>query len=85
MERKINKHEDAVAIYFKVGFIDEDMYSLTVDTAYGDASARIVEKKELDEFLKDWQICIKQKLKKQGSLVTPAEMVTSRCGSLKNC
>ena len=22
MERKINKHEDAVAIYFKVGFID---------------------------------------------------------------
>lgn len=26
MERKINKHEDAVAIYFKVGFIDEDMY-----------------------------------------------------------
>ena len=54
MERKINKHEDAVAIYFKVGFIDEDMYSLTVDTAYGDAFARIVEKKELDEFLKDW-------------------------------
>ena len=53
MERKINKHEDAVAIYFKVGFID-DMYSLTVDTAYGDYSARIVEKKELDEFLKDW-------------------------------
>jgi hypothetical protein len=29
-------------------------YSLTVDTAYGDYSARIVEKKELDEFLKDW-------------------------------
>ena len=54
MERKINKHEDAVAIYFKVGFIDEDMYSLTVDTAYGNAFARIVEKKELDEFLKDW-------------------------------
>ena len=26
MERKINKHEDAVAIYFKVGFIDEDIY-----------------------------------------------------------
>ena len=54
MERKINKHEDAVAIYFKVGFIDDDMYSLTVDTAYGDASARIVKKKELNEFLKDW-------------------------------
>ena len=54
MERKINKHEDAVAIYFKVGFIDEDTYSLTVDTAYGDYSARIVEKKELDEFLKNW-------------------------------
>ena len=51
MERKINKYEDAVAIYFKVGFIDEDTYSLTVDTAYGDASARIVEKKELNEFL----------------------------------
>ena len=28
MERKINKHEDAVAIYFKVGFIDEDMYDI---------------------------------------------------------
>ena len=54
MERKINKHEDAVAIYFKVGFIDEDMYSLTVDTAYGDFSARIVDKKELDTFLKLW-------------------------------
>lgn len=54
MERKVNKYEDAVAMYFKVGFIDEDMYSLTVDTAYGDYSARIVEKKELDRFLKDW-------------------------------
>ena len=54
MERKINKHEDAVAIYFKVGVIDEDMYSLTIDTAYGEASARIIEKKELDKFLKDW-------------------------------
>jgi hypothetical protein len=53
MERKVNKYEDAVAIYFKVGFIDEDMYSLTVDTAYGDYSARIVEKKELDELKKD--------------------------------
>ena len=69
MERKVNKYEDAVAIYFKVGFIDDDIYSLTVDTAYGDYSARIVEKKELDEFLKDWQICIKQKLKKQDSLI----------------
>ena len=49
MERKINKHEDAVAIYFKVGFVDEDIYSLTVDTAYGDVSARIVEKKELNK------------------------------------
>lgn len=54
MERKVNKYEDAVAIYFKVGFIDENMYSLTVDTAYGDASVKIVDKKELDEFLKDW-------------------------------
>ena len=54
MERKLNKHGDAVAIYFIVGFIDDGMYSLTVDTAYGDYSARIVEKKELDEFLKDW-------------------------------
>ena len=54
MERKINKREDAVAIYFKVGFIDEDMYSLIVDTVYGNASARIVGEKELNEFLKDW-------------------------------
>ncbi len=74
MERKINKHEDAVAIYFKVGFIDVSKNTpctqlFSSGSCQGDYSARIVEKKELNEFLKDWQICIKQKLKKQDSLI----------------
>lgn len=54
MERKVNKYEDATAYYFKLSFEEQDMYSLTIETAYGGASARIFEKKELDEFLKDW-------------------------------
>ena len=54
VQKKINKFEDGVAVWFKVGFDDQDYYSLTVDTAYGDFSARIVDKKELDIFLKLW-------------------------------
>ena len=52
--RKLNKYEDAIAYWFKLEYDDVELYSLTVDTAYGNASARIVEKKELNKFLKDW-------------------------------
>ena len=37
-----------------LGQLSDEKTQLDIDTAYGDASARIVEKKELVEFLKDW-------------------------------
>ena len=52
MERKINKHEDAVAIYFKVGFIDEDMYKVKVKKAgqfdFEKVNLNIVEQEQLN-------------------------------------
>ena len=53
-EKKISKFEDAMAFWFHLGYSETDLYSLTVDTAYGDFSARIIDKKELDMFLKLW-------------------------------
>ena len=54
VETKLGKFEDAEAIWFRVGFYDEGLYSLTIDDAYGRTSAEIVTKEYLDKFLKEW-------------------------------
>jgi hypothetical protein len=54
MEKKINKYEDAQAIWFSLGYYDIELYSLTTIDAYRTPTAKIVTKDELDNFLKDW-------------------------------
>lgn len=54
VKTKIGRFEDAQAIWFKVGFIDEKLYSLTTEDAYGRNSAEIVTKEYLNKFLKKW-------------------------------
>ena len=52
--RKLNKDEDATAYYFNLGYDDVELYSITIVDAYRNPSAQIMDKKELDEFLKNW-------------------------------
>ena len=52
--RKLNKDEDAIAYWFKLDYDDVELYSVTIVDAYRNPSAQIMDKKELDKFLKDW-------------------------------
>lgn len=51
--RKLNKYEDAVAIYFKLDYDDVELYSSTIEDAHRTPAAEIITKDKLDEFLKD--------------------------------
>ena len=52
--RKLNKDEDAIAYWFKLDYDDVELYSVTIVDAYRNPSAQIMDKKELDKFLKGW-------------------------------
>ncbi len=54
IEKKTNKHQDAVAFYFGLGYSEIDLWSLTTVDAYRTPTAKIVTKEELDKFLNDW-------------------------------
>lgn len=54
IEKKTNKHQDAVAFYFSLGYDAIELYSITVVDAYRTPTAKIVTKEELDKFLNDW-------------------------------
>lgn len=54
IEKTLNKFEDAIAIYFKLSYNDISLYSLTIEDAYRDPSARIISEEDLKEFLKTW-------------------------------
>ena len=51
---KTNKHQDATAYYFNLGYDDIELYSVTIVDAYRTPTAKIVTKEELDKFLNDW-------------------------------
>ena len=54
IEKKTNKHQEAVAFYFGLGYSEIDLWSLTTVDAYRTPTAKIVTKEELDKFLNDW-------------------------------
>ena len=54
IENKLSKFEDAVAIWFKLGYDDIEVYSLTTEDAYRTPTAQIVTKEYLDKFLEEW-------------------------------
>ena len=52
--KKLNKFEDAQALWFKLSYNDIELYSLTIEDAYRTPTAQIMSKEELDKFLKQW-------------------------------
>ena len=62
IQRKTNKHQDATAYCFNLGYDDIELYSITVVDAYRTPTAKIVTKEELDKFLNDSErpCCINQ-------------------------
>ena len=54
VNKKLNIFEDAVAIWFKLGYADVEVYSLTTEDAYRTPTAQIVTKEGLNEFLEKW-------------------------------
>ena len=54
IQSKTNKHQDATAYYFNLGYDDIELYSVTIVDAYRNPSAQIMDKKELDKFLNIW-------------------------------
>lgn len=52
--RKLNKYEDAIAYWHRLDYDDVDLYSMTIVDAYRTPTAKILNKEELDKFLKDW-------------------------------
>ena len=57
IQNKTNKHQDATAYYFNLGYDDYndiELYSLTIVDAYRTPTAKIVTKEGLDKFLNDW-------------------------------
>ena len=54
IQSKTNKHQDATAYYFNLGYDDIELYSITIVDAYRTPTAKIMIKWELDKFLNDW-------------------------------
>ena len=54
IETKIGKYEDAQAVWFNFKYSHVEMYSLTVIDAYETSYAKVVTKKELEEFIKNF-------------------------------
>lgn len=54
IQNKTNKHQDATAYYFNLGYDDIELYSLTIVDAYRTPTAKVMIKWELDKFLNDW-------------------------------
>lgn len=54
VNKKLNIFEDAVAIWFKLGYDDIEVYSLTTEDVYRTPTAQIVTKEDLNEFLEKW-------------------------------
>lgn len=48
-------YEDSVAIYFKLGYDDVELYSVTVEDAYRTPTTEIMSKEQLNKFLKEFQ------------------------------
>ena len=54
IQSKTNKHQDATAYYFNLGYDDVELYSVTIVDAYRTPTAQIVTKEYLDKFLEEW-------------------------------
>jgi len=54
IDKKLNKFEDAISLWFKLDYDDVELYSLTIEDAYRTPTAQIMSKEELDTFLKQW-------------------------------
>lgn len=59
MEIKVNKvlgkYEDVVAIYFKLDYDDVELYSVTVEDAYRTPTVEIMNKEQLNKFIREFQ------------------------------
>ena len=54
VNKKLSVLEDAIATWFKLGYDDIEVYSLTTEDAYRTPTAQIVTKEYLDKFLEEW-------------------------------
>lgn len=54
--QKVESHYGySVAIYFKLGYDDIELYSVTVEDAYRTPTAEIMNKEQLNKFLREFQ------------------------------